>query len=263
MWTGAQPRRHAGAHRAARAALGTAGRSVRPQDHGRAVARQLRRRHGGDGVRDARLARACALRAVQGLFAGYGALTLAMAADRRRGTDGAGDRHRADGAAARAGAGPGDRRRASPRSSACARLLRDRAASTRSRSWSCCIVLRRTSRARIDAAKTPRSAEHVTFANVLAFENFLLLMARDLRVPVRRSQLRAGAAALRRRGRHQSARVAFCRASCSRYWRAAARSGTTSAPGCCARIRVAVVVAGGAAFAGAGSALLGSTGTSR
>ena len=31
---------------------GRARRSLRPQDHGRAVAGQLRRRHGGDGVRD-------------------------------------------------------------------------------------------------------------------------------------------------------------------------------------------------------------------
>ena len=38
-------------------------------------------RHGGDGVRHARRGRCFALRAVQGLFAGYGALTVAMAAD--------------------------------------------------------------------------------------------------------------------------------------------------------------------------------------
>ena len=40
---GAEPRRHAGAHGAAGAVLGTPRRSLRPQDHGRAIARQLRR----------------------------------------------------------------------------------------------------------------------------------------------------------------------------------------------------------------------------
>ena len=50
---GPEPRRHAGAHRDALAVLGPARRSLRPQDHGRALARQLRLRHGGDGVRHA------------------------------------------------------------------------------------------------------------------------------------------------------------------------------------------------------------------
>ncbi len=45
------------------------------------LARQLRRGHGGDGVRLAGRGTCFALRAVQGLFAGYGALTLTMAAD--------------------------------------------------------------------------------------------------------------------------------------------------------------------------------------
>ena len=49
-----QPRRHAGADGAARAGLGPARRSLRPQDHGRAIAGQLRRADGGDGVRHAR-----------------------------------------------------------------------------------------------------------------------------------------------------------------------------------------------------------------
>ena len=51
-----------------------------------------------------------ALRAIQGLFAGYGPLCLAMAAESSpRGSGPAVDRHGADGAAARAGAWPGDR----------------------------------------------------------------------------------------------------------------------------------------------------------
>ena len=83
---------------------------VRPQAHGRALARELRRRHGGDGVRDRGLAR---LRAARGA----GALRRLRRAGVDDGgrvgaarADGVRDRHRADGAAARTGARPGDRR---------------------------------------------------------------------------------------------------------------------------------------------------------
>ena len=57
-----QPRRHAGAHGAAVAGVGTARRSLRPQDHGRAIAGQLRRADGGDGLRHAGVARVRAAR---------------------------------------------------------------------------------------------------------------------------------------------------------------------------------------------------------
>ena len=51
---GAEPRHHAGADRDPGAAVGPARRSLRPQDHGRPVARELRRHDVGDGVRHAR-----------------------------------------------------------------------------------------------------------------------------------------------------------------------------------------------------------------
>ena len=80
MWTGLSLGVTPGADGAAGARLGTARRSLRPQDHGRAVAGQLRRADRGDGVRHARVARARAARR-QGLFAGYGSLSVAMAAE--------------------------------------------------------------------------------------------------------------------------------------------------------------------------------------
>ena len=139
-----------------------------------------------------------ALRAVQGLFAGYGALTLAMAAEsapRERMAQAIGTVQTAQ----RLGPalGPVHRRRRSPAGRAAHALSRDRG------------VLRRGARAA--ARAVPRAAACITPSdrqiggachasrNVLAFENFLLLMAVDLRPAVRRSQLRAGAAALRRR----------------------------------------------------------------
>ena len=117
---GSEPRRHAGAHRAAVAVLGPARRSLRPQDHGRALALQLRHRHGGDGVRDpavARLRPACRAGAVRRLRRADPHHGGRLGAAR---SDGVGHRHRPDRAAARSRPRPDHRRRASRSSSACA-----------------------------------------------------------------------------------------------------------------------------------------------
>ena len=115
-----EPRRHAGADGAARArsgdgsAIGSAARSW-SSDRWSASSCCWRR------WRSSRAPwHVLALRAVQGLFAGYGSLSVAMAAesaprDRMPQAIGAG----ADGAAARSGGRPGDRRRCWPGSSAC------------------------------------------------------------------------------------------------------------------------------------------------
>ena len=135
---GPEPRRDAGAHRDARAALGTARRSLRPQDHGRALARQLRR-SSWRPWRSSRARGTCfALRAVQGLFAGYGALTLTMAADSAP----QGKMAQAIGIVQTAqrlgpGAGPGHRRRGRGARRTAARVLRRRRCSTWLPSCSC------------------------------------------------------------------------------------------------------------------------------
>ena len=105
-----EPGRDAGRHGADVAALGAARRPRRPQDHDRAIARELRHRHGGDGVRDRGLARLRAARDTGALRR----LRRAGADDGRRRrakrSDGVRDRHRADRAADRTRARTGDRR---------------------------------------------------------------------------------------------------------------------------------------------------------
>ena len=106
----AEPRRHARADRDACPVLGAAGRSLRPEGHGRALAGELRRRDGRPRVRDApvagvRAARGAGIvRRVRRADAGDGGRLGAARSHRVR------DRLRADGAA------PGAR--ASGRSSA-------------------------------------------------------------------------------------------------------------------------------------------------
>ena len=174
-----------------------------------------------------------ALRAVQGLFAGYGALALTMAAESApRGPHGVCDRHRADGAAARAGARAGDRRRRRPDGRPAQRVPRDVG------------LLRRGARARVlhlrrartaGRAGLPTASGRDPLPNVLAFENFILLMAVDLRAAVRRSQLRTGPAALRRASSERRRdRVPFVAGCSSRSPPAPGRSAISSAHGCCA-----------------------------
>ena len=91
---------------------GRAGGPLRPQDHGRALARQLRRRDGGDGVRHAARGTSSRCAPCRGCSPATARMALTMAAESApRGPDGVCDRHRADGAASRPGARPGDRRR--------------------------------------------------------------------------------------------------------------------------------------------------------
>ena len=114
-----------------------------------------------------------ALRAVQGLFAGYGGLDPAMAAESApRDSHAVGDRRRADGAAPRPGGRPADRRR--PRrlvglrraflvtALLCGRLV--------------LVLVLYDDNARAHAAETGVESGRVTFRNVLAFQNFLLMM---------------------------------------------------------------------------------------
>ena len=116
-----------------------------------------------------------ALRVVQGMFAGYGALSLTMAADSAPpGKMAAGDRHGADGAAARSGDRPGRSAARSRRSSGCA----GRSSSPAAFYLIALVVVflmydERDAPAHAETARA--GARTVTFRNVLAFENFLLM----------------------------------------------------------------------------------------
>ena len=190
-----------------------------------------------------------AIRAMQGLFAGYGSLSVAMAAesaprDRMPSAIGAVQ------TAQRIGPGVGPliggvlarSGRAAPRVSRDGGVLRRRPG-PRARD------VRRTRHRTRSRADAGARRGRVTFRNVLAFQNFILMMVRDLRVAVRRSQLRPGAAAVRRAGWAiaHAQRARWSPACCSRSWRSPARSAITSAAGCCGGFRCRVVIAGGAA----------------
>ena len=111
LWSGLSLGVDAGDHCTAGAVLGPAWRSLRAQDHGRAIAGELRRRDGGHGLRDQSLACARAacgpgvVRRVRRAGADDGGRISAA------GTHGAGHRTGADGAKARAGARADLRRR--------------------------------------------------------------------------------------------------------------------------------------------------------
>ena len=181
---------------------GTAVGSLRPQDHGRAVAGLLRHHDGGVGLRDeavARLRDARVPRLVRRLRrAGPGDGGRIGAA----GQDGLGDRHGADGAAPRPGARAGHRRRARAARGLAQRVLLRVGVLRRSACCSCssCITSRTTparSAAKGDAAK-PRGegARHVQErARVRALR---AADGRDLRDAVRRQEPRPDSAALHR-----------------------------------------------------------------
>ena len=225
-----EPRRHAGAHRAALAVLGPARRPLRPQDDGRA------RRSSSFVVVMA--AMAFVTRAVARLRAARRAgpvrrLRRADAGDGRRvgaaRADGLRDRHRADRAAARPGARAGHRRRAGGPRRPAARLPRDGGVyAVALLVRRCSYVEPRTRRApgegqgpRVGSREHPRPAE-------------LRAPARGhLRAPVRRPQLRPDPPALRGRPRGSPRRgPRSSRACCSRWSRARRPSDTTWADGC-------------------------------
>ena len=140
---------------------GRARRSLRPQDHGRALARQLRRRHGGDGVRHARRGRCsrCARsRASSPATARYADDGGRVGAAR---ADGAGDRlrcRRRSGSGRRSGpviGGCSPQRRPAPR------VPRRPRRSTSSRSCWCSSAIARTARARPASRHAAAQPRHV------------------------------------------------------------------------------------------------------
>jgi MFS family permease len=144
-----------------------------------------------------------ALRAVQGLFAGYGALTLTMAADvapKDRTAFAIGFVQTAQRLGPAIGPVLGGIVAQAGRPAA--RLPRDRGFYL----VALVLVFLRYDERGLAACHRPRGGR-VTFRSVLAFQNFVLLMAVDLRPPVHRPQLRPGAAPVRRRARHAGARV--------------------------------------------------------
>ena len=194
-----------------------------------------------------------ALRAVQGLFAGYGSLSVAMAAesaprDRMPSAIGAG----ADRAAPRPGGRAGDRRRARRHFVGLRRAFLVTAVFY---AVGLVLVLPDVRRPRDPRVRPPvRPAARARPRDVpqrARVREFHPDDGRHLRAAVRRSQLRAGAAAVRRAGRRRARRGSRSwRGSCSRSWRSPARSGIISAAGCCGAISRAVVIAGGAACRG-------------
>ena len=191
---GPEPRRDAGTHRDARAILGTTRGSLRPKDHGRALARQFRRRHGSHGVRAASVARVCASRDA-------GALCRLRLADacrwrpiRRRAT---GWRTRSGSCRRRSGWGP-------PIGPIVGGVVAQIVGLRNAFLVTAVFLSRCGARRRVHVRRAAGAAHRdgrreggrVTFRNMLAFENFILLMGGRLRTSVRRPQLRAGPAAV-------------------------------------------------------------------
>ena len=115
-----------------------------------------------------------ALRALQGFVAGYGPLTLSMAAlSAPREQMASGDRRGADGAAHRPGDRPGDRRPARVRGRPAQRVPR-LGARLRRGVRHVTVLYKEPPRRRRAAARGGRARD--AFGNILAFENFLLLM---------------------------------------------------------------------------------------
>ena len=242
---GPQPRRHAGDHRAAGAALGPPRRSLRPQDHGRALARQLRHRDGGDGVRHAAVARLRAARAAG-----------AVRRLRRAGADDGG-RFGAAGRMAYAIGTVQTAQRLGPAlgpviGGVVAQLVGLRArsssrpASTSSRWCSCSSCT--TSAARRHEPSADRGRGRVTFRSVLAFENFILLMAVIFGLQfVDRSFGPVLPLYVAELGHAARARAARRRRCSSRSPPAPARSATSCARWLLRGVRRGTVIAGGGA----------------